>query len=79
MEWISVEDALPTCSEVLVVKHFLDAEFDFEKGGYNENKTFKNPSHVTIDRFFGDNFHRGGVVTHWMLLPEPPKENDGMD
>jgi hypothetical protein len=75
MEWISVKDRLPEFNKnVLVVR---DAGFGI-----------KNPKHKAYpDRFWvevsyvnkGNTFFTcelidTGITTHWMPLPQPPKE-----
>lgn len=78
MKWISTTESLPPpCQQVLVVKHYLDAEWDFEKGGYDEEKVFNTPHFVTIDFIifnFSKNFswNKGGIVSHWMPIPKIP-------
>ena len=61
-KWISVEERLPEdCGEVLFVLYgrvYL--------GDYLWNEAFETPA--------GSVFFAGEAVTHWMPLPEPPKE-----
>ena len=59
-EWISVDDELPEDpEEVLVCTRSKNGIRNIDKG------------YMAIDRFI----HRGcAEVTHWMPLPEPPKE-----
>ena len=60
MEWISVRDRLPEDQvEVLVATRSKNGVRNIDKG------------YLAIDHFI----HRGRAeVTHWMPLPEPPKE-----
>jgi hypothetical protein len=59
MEWISVEDELPDMKgRVFVPTLVLRKE---------------NP-YPTTRLFTGKNWNSDGTVTHWMPLPEPPKE-----
>ena len=59
-EWISVRDRLPEDQvEVLVATRSKNGVRNIDKG------------YLAIDHFI----HRGRAeVTHWMPLPEPPKE-----
>ena len=61
MEWISVRDRLPEDQvEVLVATRSKNGVRNIDKG------------YLAIDHFI----HRGHAeVTHWMPLPEPPKED----
>lgn len=64
-EWISIEDRLPNNDNVVLVI---------------------NKHRVTIARYFGNESwsgrqgkeHRLSTITHWMPLPEPPKEEKVM-
>ena len=60
MNWISVRDRLPEDQvEVLVATRSKNGVRNIDKG------------YLAIDHFI----HRGRAeVTHWMPLPEPPKE-----
>jgi len=59
MEWISIKDKLPEINEEVLV---MDRDFmDF---------AYYNSEGQWIDREFIDL----DDVTHWMPLPEPPKE-----
>ena len=70
MKWISLSYAFPPClHHVLVYKHYIDAEFDQETGGYSD-KYFDTPSFIAIDMHISNGrWDKGGVVTHWMELP----------
>lgn len=61
MDWISVRDRLPEDQvEVLVATRSKNGVRNIDKG------------YLAIDHFI----HRGcAEVTHWMPLPEPPKED----
>lgn len=82
MEWISVKDKLPEltnefydrkCSDDLLIAFHndLNDEPDITIGYCREDKT-------TIDGILWFDFIQNdgvyGDVTHWMPLPEPPKE-----
>ena len=56
-EWISVKDRLPEDDTWVLV--YIKGRFS----GTMESDWFKN----------GDFVYFGGVATHWMPLPEPPK------
>lgn len=62
MNWISVRDRLPEDQvEVLVATRSKNGVRNIDKG------------YLAIDHFI----HRGRAeVTHWMPLPEPPKEEN---
>ena len=60
-EWISVKDRLPEkIGEYLVVY---------------ESCYVRESSYIRISLFYEGHFNfKFGTVTHWMPLPEPPKE-----
>ncbi len=61
MEWISVKDRLPEKDRLYIVAH----------------KLRRGRKMVLIRRFsneYPSTFPMSGEVTHWMPLPEPPKE-----
>ena len=62
--WISVEEMLPKRYEhVLVTTRFTDeGEPDFEI------------AYISLRGWVKEEGHLYGKVTHWMPLPEPPKE-----
>lgn len=67
MEWISVEDQLPDDGQTVVA-------IGFDWG----NKA--NKRHFVICEYFdgiwvGDQDEEFEYLTHWMPLPEPPKEH----
>ena len=61
MEWISVKDRLPDDEENVLAFVFGEAEVCCLKNGVWRNEWMK----------FYD-----GDITHWMPLPEPPKEEN---
>lgn len=68
-EWISVKDRLP--------------EKDVEVLVYTRNRFVSTLDHEDID-YLEENgkFHRyngNQYISHWMPLPEPPKENNYVD
>lgn len=73
-EWISVEDRLPETEDMFIVypstKYFgIFADF-WPHSDFKEHKknTFENQS--------DDGVVFQNYATHWMPLPEPPKEQD---
>jgi hypothetical protein len=64
-EWISVEDRLP--------EKFADVLCLYPSRGYRSN-TMVVDYMETEDGYFAEQF-KYGVPTHWMPLPEPPKDN----
>ena len=72
MKWINIEDEEPPIdTKLLVIKHYMDQKFSEKRGYYG--KPFKTDSSIAIDkRLYEDIWCKGGVVTHWMRLPELP-------
>lgn len=72
MEWISIKDKLPVpCNMVLVVhedKEIYIGNWTQSYKGFDYNADF--------NRHYNDrqNPHADKVITHWMPLPNPPKE-----
>lgn len=64
MKWISVEDRLP--EEGISVLYYFGC-VGVHKGKYKKN----GRSNI----FYGNSGFLTDDVTHWMPLPEPPKEN----
>lgn len=63
VKWISVKDRLPDdCVEVLV----YDTDCGIVIGWYNKKD----------DIFVAEFMNELDAVTHWMPLPEPPKDGD---
>ena len=62
MEWISVSDRLPREIEKVLVINSVGI-FDCGWVGLNKGKIVCRNSHSHI-----------GNITHWMPLPEPPKQ-----
>ena len=68
-EWISVKDRLPEPNTwVLVYVKYTIPVFEFERGIRKRNNVIKY--------FYIDKFPQTGTITHWMPLPEPPKEQN---
>ena len=70
MEWIKVEDRFPLNEEDLPKSGFKSIELLTYSNGFVYLDDYQIGS---MPRFWG-NFQRSDV-THWMPLPEPPKEN----
>ncbi len=65
-KWISVKDRLPEDRKERVLVKIKDA-----------NNIIGHPG-MDTDRYMGERWVRWGHnVTHWMPLPEPPKEGAG--
>ena len=60
-EWISVKEQLPTSSTTVLIAHKGGVSFGWFNGMYWERGA--STAHRMIK-----------TVTHWMPLPEPPKE-----
>lgn len=76
-KWIDIKDELPTqCEDVLTFSVIPDEEIYEDYSpiyvGFYENGTF----YSTYDYYESYNYISLGYVTHWMPLPEPPKESD---
>lgn len=79
MKWINFEiEKPPNGIDVLVVKTYLDAEYD--EHGYHPDKSFWTQPRIVIDCCWScGNWHNGGKGTHWMALPDLPKERINKD
>ena len=85
MEWISVEDRFPPDQEPVLVLCFFDyknlpKEKEYSIGYYSVEARKWFPSYQGIE-FYGEGgeldtayLGDGGYITHWMPLPEPPKD-----
>lgn len=79
-EWISVKDRLPEKKPIMIATTAYQNSSDFVIV-YIDNVTWPyRRKIVTLGRYDYDcedwkikNAYRG-IVTHWMPLPEPPKE-----
>ena len=75
-EWISVKDRLPEVYEEVLVfavdRGDLSDEPVYALTAMREYRTFNGPVKSWIQpwQYFNANYK----VTHWMPLPEPPKE-----
>ena len=71
MEWISVKDRLPEHDEKVLCR------YGFEKEGKRHDMMFTGCldyyAHDLVPHF--QHASTGLFVTHWMPLPEPPKED----
>ena len=68
--WISVKKDLPgiSCMVLITGKNGAGGSFGVVKGMYDHKKGWYRDD---IGQFADG---RGDVITHWMPLPEPPKE-----
>lgn len=67
-KWVSVEKRLPKLGEeVLVYYRWINPP---EKGSITRD--FMHIHDISMEPVWHK--HKGGKVTHWMPLPEPPKE-----
>jgi hypothetical protein len=75
MEWISVKDRFPEDDgDVLVCQHKFGDRYPLINVGYRENDQWDIAD--TMDGIIHDidNNQDNWIVTHWMPLPEPPKQ-----
>lgn len=68
-EWVSVEDALPDKHTQVLM---WDSKWNIAEAGNYYNR------HFWVYNEIGDGFIAENI-THWMPLPEPPKEDEGCD
>ena len=70
-EWISVKDRLPPMYHMVLItgKNSAGGSFGVIKGSHDGDKGqwYRDDIGSYVDS-------RGDTVTHWMPLPEPPKE-----
>lgn len=85
LEWISVKDDMPKEHDSMFKKfkntpHWKEGMFERTSDQVNVSVTFENGKRKTYTASTVDGKWRGipivgnPVVTHWMPLPEPPKE-----
>jgi len=68
-KWISVEDKLPeTLTKVLVVANDIVSQWQ------EVLESYVCPEYKTHEWLFLDGEDFPCIVTHWMALPEPPKD-----
>jgi hypothetical protein len=64
MDWISVEDRLPD-KEIYVLCHYQNEVIKpIDVGFYS-----------LLVKMWNVGYLKSGIVTHWMPLPEPPKQD----
>ena len=74
MEWISVKDRLPRCNvPVLVYRPSMAAQIlvDEYRGFWDEDAADWCEDWALYGKHNGKD-----IITHWMPLPEPPKEDN---
>ena len=76
--WISVKDRLPAQQGKYLVNviQYCCGKFDIT---WFDGKVWTAPDGEEYTDNFSNNDNRIGKVTHWMPLPEPPKEDKGDD
>lgn len=77
MEWISIKDKLPTELEDVLTYNAISNEEAYETYipiciGFYENGEF----YSAYDYYEHNNYTSLSYVTHWMSLPELPKERE---
>lgn len=80
-EWVSVKDRLPEEKENPLTKDFAEVVCFCDFGGIPKRtdvRTFKFGKRTWSEEghFWDEGQLMDGVVTHWMPLPEPPKEDN---
>lgn len=70
MEWVSVKDRLPEAKG-----HYLAiGKLNYAHGGTNESNDGDARRNMVIAYFDSTGLFNHPDITHWMPLPEPPKE-----
>lgn len=81
MDWISVKDRLPECGEkVLLIAHGWEDTTVYIGRLEHMNPETSWLTGITSKEsewcIQGWSYLREPIVTHWMPLPEPPKEDE---
>lgn len=71
MEWISVKDRLPDYGERVLVNILWNKKQQFQEVEWL--RSVEETGIGTIINWAGEYPH--GEITHWMSLPEPPKQD----
>lgn len=79
--WISIKDRMPVEKENPLTHDFEEVICFCDFGGLPRQTDirmykFGKPSWETKPHFWHGPQNMDGIVTHWMPLPEPPKEGD---
>lgn len=69
-KWISLKNKLPDNEEIFLVYRGEAKDPEIELGWWNKNK---KKFEYYDNEYYG---YKIDDVTHWMPLPEPPKESD---
>jgi hypothetical protein len=72
-EWISVKDRMPD-PEVAVLVHCMCRDPKTKPGEPPARISVIGVTHSDKAGWWPGVIERGGVLTHWMPLPEPPEE-----
>lgn len=73
-QWISVKDKLPEeAVKVLIYTEYNATAYGFFTGAYYNNRPLFA---ITMNRNSKHSWYEEIRVSHWMPLPEPPKDGD---
>lgn len=73
-KWISVKDKLPKeVVKVLIYTEYNATAYGFFTGAYYNNRPLFA---ITMNRNSKHSWYEEIRVSHWMPLPEPPKDGD---
>lgn len=78
-DWLDFENFKPDeCQRCLVIRTWVDAEWDWEKGGYANDKPFWTEPEIGVDIYNGYTlgWHKSAKVLYWMPLPQFPSDDE---